>query len=126
MLRFLPFYLVLFIICNVLLFLNIDLKQSFMTITLMSSAVWSPTISDALVMLGVFFLYIEIFKATRSTDASIIEHMLSMFVFVAFLVEFIVYKAAGNSTFLILTMMSMFDVIAGFTISISTARRDFS
>ncbi|ALG66702.1 hypothetical protein [Beggiatoa leptomitoformis] len=126
MIRYLPFYFILFIICNALFFTGVDLSQPLLTAKLMSGAEWKPTLSDSLIMLGVIFLYFEIFKSTRSTDASIIEHMFSMLVFVAFLIEFIVYKQAGNSTFLILTMMSMFDVIAGFTISISTARHDFT
>lgn len=83
-------------------------------------------LGDILVMLGIVLLYFELLKATRSSKSTIIDHALSMLVFVVFLVEYIVVAGAGTATFMILTLMSLFDVIAGFTITISTARRDFS
>jgi hypothetical protein len=49
-----------------------------------------------------------------------------MVVFVLFLIEFLVVKDCGTSTFFILGLMSLLDVIAGFTVSIVAARRDFS
>jgi hypothetical protein len=49
-----------------------------------------------------------------------------MLVFVIFLIEYITVKPLGTASFLILTIMSMTDVIAGFTVSISAARRDIT
>lgn len=83
-------------------------------------------LGDILVMLGIVLLYFEILKSTRSSKATIIDHALSMLTFVVFLVEYIVVAGAGTATFMILTLMSLFDVIAGFTITISTSRRDIS
>jgi hypothetical protein len=83
-------------------------------------------VGDILVMLGIVFLYFEILKATRASKATIIDHALSMVVFVVFLVEYIVVARCGTATFMILTLMSLLDVIAGFTITISTSRRDIS
>jgi hypothetical protein len=83
-------------------------------------------LGDILVMLGIVLLYFEILKATRASKSTIIDHALSMLVFVVFLVEYIVVAGAGTATFMILTLMSLFDVIAGFTITISTSRRDIS
>jgi hypothetical protein len=45
--------------------------------------------------------------------------------FLAFLIIFLTVKDAGSSTFLILTLMSLLDVVGGFTVTISTARRDW-
>lgn len=81
---------------------------------------------DILVMLGIFFLYFEILKATRASKATIVDHALSLVVFIIFLVEYIVVAGAGTATFMILALMSLLDVIAGFTITISTSRRDIS
>jgi hypothetical protein len=36
------------------------------------------------------------------------------------------FEQAGTATFLILTTMQLLDVMAGFTITVSTARRDFT
>ncbi len=92
--------------------------------TLPSDAEWSLNLSELFIALGVIALYIEILKATRTSIASVIDHAMSMIVFVIFLIEFIVMPAAGNSTFLILSLMAALDVIAGFTITIVGARRD--
>jgi hypothetical protein len=68
--------------------------------------------------------YIEIFKATRPNNFSILDHVFSLLVFIAFLIEFIAFPQAGNSTFFLITLMAFIDVVAGFTVTISTARRD--
>lgn len=83
-------------------------------------------LGDILVMLGVVLLYFEILKATRASRSTIIDHALSLVVFIVFLVEYIVVAGAGTSTFMILALISLLDVIAGFTITISTSRRDIS
>lgn len=92
--------------------------------TLLSGVHWPFTASDLLLALALLALCGEMIKATRSSNASIIDHAFSMLLFVAFLVEFIVYSAAGTSTFFLITLMSFIDVVAGFTVTIASARRD--
>jgi hypothetical protein len=46
--------------------------------------------------------------------------------FVGFLIEFLVVKWVGIISFLILTVMSLFDVLVGFTVTISPARRNIT
>lgn len=99
-------------------------------VVLPSGASWKPTWGDIVVLLGLITLYIEIFKSTRTSSISIIDHTLSTIVFVAYLVSWMVFPwtigEKSNSTFLLLTVMSFIDVIAGFTITIAAARRDFA
>ncbi len=92
--------------------------------TLFSGAVFTLTIGDFLVILGVILLYFELLKSTRFSTASTVEHMVSMLVFIIFLIEFITVKGLGNASFLVITLLSLIDVLSGFTVSISTARRD--
>lgn len=84
------------------------------------------TVADALLLGGVVCLWLEVLKATRTSVASIIDHALSLVVFVVYLVEFLIVDRVGNSTFLILMVMTFVDVVSGFSVTISTARRDFS
>lgn len=95
-----------------------------------SGEIWKPTWGDIVVLIGLITLYIEIFKSTRTSDISIVDHTLSTIVFVAFLVSWMVFPwtigEKSNSVFLFLTVMSFIDVIAGFTITIAAARRDFA
>lgn len=83
-------------------------------------------LGEILIALGVLALYGEMLKATRIGSASVAEHTLSVVVFVAFLVELVTVRAAGTAVFFILTLMSLLDVVAGFAISIFTARRDIT
>ena len=78
------------------------------------------------ILVGISFLYLEILKSTRATYQALLDHLLSLVVFVIFLVELIILREMGSATFLILTLLSLIDVIAGFTVSLSTARRDIS
>ena len=81
-------------------------------------------IGDALLVIGIFVLYIELVKSTRTQSSTLIEHAFSLLVFIGFLIEFIVIKDAATSTFFLLMLMSLLDVMAGFTITVSTAMRD--
>lgn len=101
------------------------LDKELFSVSLPSKAKMPVSAHEFLLILAVFFLYIELFKSTRTANATIVEHVLSLLVFMAFFVELIVFRPAGTPTFLIMTLLSFLDVIAGFTITISTARRDF-
>ncbi|MFM1918709.1 MAG: hypothetical protein RLZZ303_343 [Candidatus Hydrogenedentota bacterium] len=81
-------------------------------------------LGDFLLGFGLILFFFEMIKATRYARSAVIDHMLSMVVFVIFLIELLVVSGAGTATFLLLTFMSLLDVVAGFTITISTARRD--
>ncbi|MGE0481920.1 MAG: hypothetical protein AB7Q17_15775 [Phycisphaerae bacterium] len=121
---------VLLIIYNVLLFGGGDmgsrLAGEMFAVQLISGANWSVSLAELLLGLGVVLLYVEMVKATRTSAQSIVDHLFSLGVFVVYLIEFIVVAGCGNSTFLILGLMALLDVIAGFTISIVSARRDLA
>ena len=90
-----------------------------------SDATVNMTTGWSITLLALVLLYIEIFKATRTGNASIIDHALSLLVFVIALVEFLIWPAFAHPSFLVLLVMTLIDVIAGFTVTISSARRDW-
>ncbi len=108
------------------LYFPAHLNDILLSIRLPSGAVWEPTWGDVVVLLGILALYFELFKATRTSEATIIDHLFSTFVLIGYLIIWLIYPWGGNSVFLILAAMSFLDVIAGFTITISSARRDLS
>ncbi|MBK8452106.1 MAG: hypothetical protein WAQ53_05365 [Thiofilum sp.] len=97
-----------------------------LNITLPSGHLWRPTWGDIMVLTGIVALYVELFKSTRTSETTIADHLLSTIVLIFYLVYWLTNPSGGNSVFLILTCMSFLDVIAGFTITISSARRDLS
>jgi hypothetical protein len=91
-----------------------------------SGASLTLTWNIVFVLAGICILFVEIVKATRSTDKALLDHILSLGVFVVFLIELLIWREMGSATFLILTLLALVDVIAGFTVSLATARRDIS
>lgn len=95
-----------------------------LTIPMVSGVDWSMTAGDLMVAFGLACLFFEVLKSTNSGRSSVVEHMLSTLVFVVFLVEFLLFGACASSVFFILMLMAIFDVVAGFTVSITSAGRD--
>jgi len=122
----LPLTIIPFILYNLLILLGVDLNASMIGegITMLSGGVWKLTWGDLLLLLAMVVLFIEIVKATYTGTASMMNHGLSMVVFIAFLVEFLMVQQAATSVFFLLMMSALIDVIAGFTIGIRVARRD--
>ena len=91
--------------------------------TLPSGAAWTLTTGDLLVALGLFILYLEILKSVRTSMASMIDHALSLLLFALCLVLFFVLPQAGTGTFFLITVMTLIDVFAGFTVTLAASRR---
>ena len=100
------------------------LGQQLFSIPLPSKQVWQLIMSDVIILIGLIVLFFEIVKSTGVGNVEILEHVLSTFVAISYLIVFLMAPMAANSTFFILSTMSFIDVIAGITISITQARRD--
>jgi hypothetical protein len=120
-----PMLIVPFAIYNMIAYLmNMDFHETVFSVPLISGHRMQVSTGDVLVLLGVILLYVEILKSTRFSSKAIVDHVLSIILFIAMMVEFIVAEKAATSTFLILTALSFVDVVGGFTITIRTAQRD--
>ncbi len=100
------------------------LSSTILEFKLISGAMFKLDVNGLLIVIGLNMLYIEILKSIRTTMQTVIKHVLSTFVFMLFVIEFIVVKNLGTSTFIILSLMALLDLIQGFTVTISSARRD--
>jgi hypothetical protein len=85
---------------------------------------WHLSLGDMVVLLGLVMLFVEIVKATRTTSREIINHGLAMLTFVVALVLFITVKGFSTSPFFLILAMTVFDVVAGYTISIVAAEHN--
>jgi hypothetical protein len=120
-----PFLLIPLALVNFLIFFTEGgMGVQIFSATLPSGANLALTAGDLAVLIGLIALYFEIYKSTRYSRASSLDHALSLCLFVIALLEFLLAKKAGNGAFLIITVMCLVDVIAGFTVSLSVARRD--
>ncbi len=125
MLRTIPLLAFVAVAYNVLaLVTGSNPDASALSVRLPSQATWSLSIGDLLVAIGICVLYLEILKATRTSAAAVLDHALSIIVFVICLLEFLLIPQMGTASFFLITLMTFVDVIAGFTVTISAARRD--
>ena len=95
-----------------------------LTITMFSGDQWRFSFGDFLILISFVFLFVEIVKATRTTKHEIINHGLALLTFVVALVEFIVLKGFATTPFFFIMVMALFDVVAGYTISIIAAEHN--
>lgn len=127
-LRAIPLLVISFVLYN-LLVLSVGIEgisSSIFTVTLLSGGTWTFTWGDALLLVTLVLLFIEIVKSTFTSTSTLIDHALSMIVFIALGTEFLVVPQAATSTFFLILVAALIDVIAGYTIGIRVARRDLS
>lgn len=95
------------------------------SLDMISGATWTLTVGDLVTIITLVLLFVEIIKATRTGGSSIVDHGLSTVLFMFCLVEFLVVRQAATSVFFFILVVALIDVIAGFSITIRGARRDF-
>ena len=121
-----PLFALIWVLYHLVMFWGSSaiLSNELLQIGLVSGAVWKVTGSDLLLIAGLIALYFEILTSTLTGILSVLNHTLSTLVFIVFGVEFMTISNSSNSTFFLLGLMSLIDVLAGFTITINAARRD--
>ncbi len=120
-----PLLLVPFAIYNIIAFLTpgVGWTTPVTTLHMMSGQDWVLTWEDMLLAFAILLLAVEIIKSTRMGMRSIVDHVLAMALFIVMLVEFLLVQRAGTSTFFLLTMIGLVDVLVGFIVSIRSSQR---
>jgi hypothetical protein len=120
-----PLLLIPFAIYNMIAFLMPDVAwtSSVTTVHMMSGKDWVLTWEDILIAFAIFLLWIEIIKSTRIGPRSVMDHILAMALFVGMLVEFLLVQQAATSTFFLLMIIALVDVLAGFVVGMRSAAR---
>jgi hypothetical protein len=121
-----PLMLVPFVLYNIgaFIFGITEWNKPFTTVHIISGGEWAISIGDLLIAFTILVLFVELLKSTRIGTRTIVDHMLSMLIFIAMIVEFLLLRQAATSTFFLLMVITFVDVIGGFTITIRTAQRD--
>jgi hypothetical protein len=99
-------------------------KAELFSVGMASGGVFTMTLGDMLIVIALILLFVEVVKSTRTSNASVIDHLLSTFVFVAFIVEFLLVRGAAHSVFFTLMVIALVDLLSGFSVSIRAAGRD--
>lgn len=96
------------------------------SLTMVSGTVWRFELGDLMIVIALILLFFEILKATRTGASSLLDHALSMVLFIICLMEFLLVPIAATSTYFVIMVIVLIDVVAGYSVTITSARRDFN
>jgi hypothetical protein len=122
-----PLLLVSFAVYNIVAFIfllppDIWTAQA-IAVPMPSGVLWRLTWEDILIAVAMLLLWVEIVKSASIGVRTIVDHGLSMLLFAGMLAEFLLVKSTGTSTFFLLLVISLVDVLAGFAIGARSAQR---
>lgn len=100
------------------------MDQALLNVPTASGGIWVVQLGDLLVFASLVILFIELLKSTTSRNVAIVNHLLSMLLFLVCLIEFLLLQGFATSVFFLITTMVLLDVLAGFIVTIVASRRD--
>jgi len=123
-----PLLLIPFAIYNIIAFLMPGVAWSSVvsTVHMMSGVDWTMTTGDVLVALAILLLCGEVMKSSRVSRRTIIDHALSLILFLGMVIEFILVKQAATATFFLLLVVGFIDVLGGIEVPLRSAQRDLT
>jgi hypothetical protein len=123
-----PLLLIPFAIYNIIAFLMPDVTWTGVVTTfhMVSGADWTLSAGDLLITLAIVLWLGEVVKSTRIGLRTVVGHALSLILFIGMLIEFILVKQAATATFFQLLVISFFDVLGGFVVTLRSAQRDLT
>jgi hypothetical protein len=123
-----PLLLIPFAIYNIVAFLmpGVGWTDPLTSVRMASGADWTMSAGEMLLTLAVLLLTGEVLKSTRIGIRTAVDHALSLVLFLAMLVEFLLLKQAATGTFFLLLVISFVDVLGGFAVTLRSAQRDLT
>lgn len=90
-----------------------------------SGEIWTLSLGDAIVIVTILIFFFELLKATRTDGRALVNHALATLVFVVSLILFITTHGFSTTTYFLILLIQLVDVVAGYAISVVVARRQF-
>ncbi len=123
-----PLLLLPFAIYNIIAFLmpGVSWTAPLFSLHMVSGVDWTMSAGDMLIVFAILMLFGEVMKSTRIVLRTVVDHGLSLILFLGMLVEFILVPQTSTATFFILLVLSFVDVLGGFVVTLRSAQRDLS
>jgi hypothetical protein len=123
-----PLLLVPFAIYNIVAFLmpGVGWTGTITNVPMMSGGTWTMSLGDMLIVLAIILLFGEMMKSTRIGVRSVVDHGLSLLLFLVMIVEFLLVPQAASSTYFLLLVIALVDVLGGFAVTLRTSQRDLT
>jgi hypothetical protein len=129
--RIIPLLVISYIVYNIVVLFGggadaqATLSRGVFTLPLMRKPI-QLTWGDLIILLTMVLLFAELIKSTFTSTSAMVDHGLSMLLFIACLVQFLISESAASSVFFFIMIACLIDVVAGFSIGMRTARRDLN
>lgn len=94
------------------------------SIGLISGGSWTFTLGDLVLLIAFIALFVEIIKSARVSNVALVDHGLSILLLIVCLIEFLMVPQAATSLFFFIMFTALIDVVGGFSVGLSAARRD--
>jgi hypothetical protein len=78
---------------------------------------WPVSPADLLLAVGLIVGFLDLLKGARDRRIAVVNHALSIALFVACLAAMLLAPAFATSTFFLLTLMVLLDLVAGFIVA---------
>jgi len=123
-----PLLLIPFAIYNIIAFLmpGVSWTGALTTVHMVSGGDWSMSVGDILITLAILLLFGEMMKSTRIGIRTVVDHALSLVLFLGIMAEFLLVQQAATATFFLLLVISFVDVLGGFAVTRRSAQRDLT
>jgi len=120
-----PLLIIPFAIYNIVAFLmpGVSWSGALTSVQMASGADWTVSAGDILIALAMLLLFAELVKA-RFVRRSVVDHALSLILFLGMVAEFVLVKEVASGLFFLLLVISFIDVLGGFTVSPRSAPPD--
>jgi hypothetical protein len=99
------------------------LSATLFHVPMTSHAAWPVSLGDLFLGGSLVALFLELMKARLSHRQAIANHALSLVLFIGCLVEFLIFPAFATSTFFLIALMVLLDVLAGFIATFAGLKR---
>ena len=123
-----PLLLITFAIYNIVAFLmpGVSWSGALTTVHMVSGVDWTMSAGDMLITIAILLMFGEMMKSARIGIRTVIDHGLSLVLFLGMLVEFLLVRQAATATFFLLLVIGFIDVIGGFAVTLRSAQRDLT
>jgi hypothetical protein len=120
-----PLLLIPFALYNMLAFLlDTPVSTELYAIPLPADRHMAVSFGDALVVLAMLLLYLEVLKAARFASKAVMDHLLALILFAAMAAEFALVPQAQTPAFLLLTVLAFVDLLIGMSVGRRAKRHD--
>ncbi len=100
-----------------------SLTRPLLRLATAGGGVWPVSAGDLLLAAALAFLFMELVKSTASRRMAMINYALSLLLFAVCLAEMLLAPACATSTFFLISLMVLLDVLAGFTARVGANQR---